>query len=61
MFYRIYSDFGMSGYAAFWSALKARPTAVTGVPFHRIENLEKRLGVPLPSATQWEMAKEAAE
>jgi transposase len=32
----------------------------SGVPFHRIQNLEKRLGVPLPSATQWEMAKEAA-
>jgi hypothetical protein len=33
----------------------------SGMPFHRIENLEERLGVPLPSATQWEMAAEAAE
>ena len=32
----------------------------SGVPFHRIENLEKRLGVPLPSATQWEIVEEAA-
>jgi transposase len=32
----------------------------SGVPFHRIENLEKRLGLPLPSATQWEIVEEAA-
>ena len=32
----------------------------SGVPFHRIENLEDRLGVPLPAATQWEMVAEAA-
>jgi transposase len=32
----------------------------SGVPFNRIENLEKRLGVPLPAATQWEIAEEAA-
>jgi transposase len=32
----------------------------TGVPFNRIENLEQRLGVPLPAATQWEIVAEAA-
>ena len=32
----------------------------SGVPFNRIENLEKRLGVPLPAATQWEIVEEAA-
>ncbi len=32
----------------------------SGVPFNRIENLEKRLGVPLPAATQWEIVAEAA-
>jgi transposase len=32
----------------------------SGMPFNRIENLEKRLGVPLPSATQWEIVEEAA-
>lgn len=32
----------------------------SGMPFNRIENLEKRLGVPLPAATQWEMVEEAA-
>jgi hypothetical protein len=33
----------------------------SGMPFNRVENLEERLGVPLPAATQWEMAAEAAE
>src|SRR6266700_3193373 len=33
----------------------------SGVPFYRIEKLEKRLGVPLPVTTQWEIAEEAAE
>ena len=33
----------------------------SGVPFYRIGNLEKRLGVPLPVATQWEIVAEAAE
>jgi transposase len=33
----------------------------TGTPFHRLEQLQKNLGVPLPASTQWEMVKEAAE
>src|SRR5207244_13362764 len=33
----------------------------SGVPFNRIENLEQRLGVPLPAATQGELVEEAAE
>ena len=33
----------------------------SGVPFYRIANLEKWLGVPLPAATQWEMAAESAD
>ena len=28
----------------------------TGVPFHRLERLERQLGMPLPAATQWELA-----
>jgi transposase len=31
----------------------------TGMPFHRIEQLQKSLGIPLPASTQWEMVKEA--
>ncbi len=33
----------------------------TGMPFHRLEQLQKSLGIPLPASTQWEMVKEAAE
>jgi len=33
----------------------------SGVPFNRIKDLEKRLGIPLPSATQWEVVEEEAE
>ena len=32
----------------------------TGVPFYRLEQLQKSLGIPLPASTQWEMVKEAA-
>ena len=33
----------------------------TGTPFHRLERLQKSLGIPLPASTQWEMVKEGAE
>jgi transposase len=33
----------------------------SGVPLNRIKDLEKRLGIPLPNATQWEVVEEAAE
>jgi transposase len=33
----------------------------TGMPFHRIEQLQKSLGIPIPASTQWEMVKGAAE
>jgi transposase len=33
----------------------------TGMPFHRLEQLQMCLGVPLPASTQWQMVKEAAE
>ena len=31
-----------------------------GLPFNRIERLERELGIPLPAGTQWELVKEAA-
>jgi transposase len=31
-----------------------------GLPFHRIEKLQKNLGIPLPAATQWELVAAAA-
>lgn len=33
----------------------------TGLPFNRLEKLQGSLGIPLPAATQWDVAKEAAE
>ena len=33
----------------------------SGVPFHRLEQMEELLGIPLPAATQWEVVEEAAE
>ncbi len=33
----------------------------TGMPFYRLEDLEKNLGIPLPASTQWEIVEEAAE
>ena len=30
-----------------------------GLPFHRLEKLQKSLGIPLPAATQWDLLEEA--
>ncbi len=32
-----------------------------GLPFNRIEKLEKGMGIPLPAATQWEVVERAAK
>jgi len=32
-----------------------------GLPFHRIEKLQKNLGIPMPAATQWELVAAAAD
>jgi hypothetical protein len=32
-----------------------------GVPFNRIEKLQRNLGIPLPAATQWELVDAAAD
>jgi transposase len=32
----------------------------TGMPFHRLEQLEKHLGIPFPASVQWELMKRAA-
>jgi hypothetical protein len=31
-----------------------------GLPFYRLEQLERNLGIPLPAATQWEVVQRAA-
>lgn len=33
----------------------------TGVPFNRLDNLQKSLGVPLPASTQWDVVKTASQ
>jgi transposase len=33
----------------------------SATPFYRLEQLETQLGIPLPAATQWEIAEETAE
>lgn len=33
----------------------------TGMPFYRLEHLERNLGIPLPASTQWEIVEEPAE
>jgi hypothetical protein len=32
-----------------------------GLPFHRLERLQRDLGIPLPAPTQWELVRDAAE
>jgi len=32
----------------------------TGLPFNRLEKLQKGFGIPLPAATQWELVRDAA-
>jgi len=32
-----------------------------GLPFHRIEKLQRNLGIPLPAATQWELVAAAVD
>ncbi|MCI0356095.1 MAG: IS66 family transposase, partial [Acidobacteria bacterium] len=43
------------------AAMVAQLKYGSGVPFHRLEQLEQRLGIPLPASTQWELAQETAE
>src|SRR3984957_5870154 len=33
----------------------------TGMPFNRLEQLEKHLGIPFPASVQWELMKRAAD
>ena len=32
-----------------------------GLPFHRLERLQRSMGIPLPAATQWEIVESAVE
>ena len=52
---------GEEKYDATAAAMIAQMKYGSGVLFYRLEQLEKNLGIPLPAATQWEIAKGAAE
>lgn len=42
------------------SAMLALMKYGAGFPFHRLEKLQRNLGIPLPASTQWELAYEAS-
>ena len=44
---------GADKYDASAIAIIAQLKYGTGVPFARLERLEKQVGIPLPAATQW--------
>ena len=53
-------DIGPDKYDASAVAMVAQLKYGTGMPFTRIERLQRQLGIPLPSATQWEMGEHGA-
>lgn len=53
-------EVGADKYDELAGAMIAELKYGTGMPFHRLEHLEQRLGVPLPAATQWEIVEEVA-
>lgn len=54
-------EVGEAKYDATAAAMIALLKYGSGLPFHRLEGLQKGLGIPLPSATQWEIVRESAE
>jgi excisionase family DNA binding protein len=53
-------DVGENKYDESAAAIIAQLKYGSGTPFHRLEQLEKQLGIPLPAATQWEIVEQAA-
>jgi transposase len=51
---------GPDKYDASATAMIAQLKYGTGVPFVRLERMEKQLGIPLPAATQWGLVERAA-
>jgi transposase len=54
-------DVGSEKYDETAASMIAQLKYGSGVPFHRLEQMEELLGIPLPAATQWEIVEEAAE
>ncbi len=55
------AEVGPDKYDESTGAMIAQLKYGVGVPFYRLEKLQHSLGIPLPAATQWEIAEEAAE
>jgi transposase len=51
---------GPDKYDASATAMIAQLKYGTGVPFTRLERMERQVGIPLPAATQWELVEQAA-
>jgi transposase len=51
---------GTEKYDATSAAMIALLKYGSGFPFHRLDRLQKNLGLPLPAATQWEIVRDAA-
>ena len=51
---------GPEKYDATATAMIAQLKYGTGVPFTRLERMERQMGIPLPAATQWELVEQAA-
>ncbi len=54
-------EVGTAKYDATAAAMIALLKYGSGLPFHRLEGLQKGLRIPLPSATQWEIVRDSAE
>jgi len=52
---------GTSKYSETVPAMLALLCYGSGMPLYRIENLQQGFGVPLPTATQWELLRDAAQ
>jgi transposase len=52
---------GQDKYDETAAAMIAQLKYGAGMPFYRLEQLESQLGIPLPAATQWEIAEETAQ
>ena len=54
-------DIGPEKYDETTAAMIALLKYGSGMPFYRLEKLERALGIPLPASTQWEIVEDEAE
>lgn len=54
-------DIGQDKYDASAVAMVAQFKYGTGMPFARLERVQRQLGIPLPAATQWQMEEHGAK